>query len=67
MSIQNKGITFIRNDLSRQDRKGHFGAKGFKDNELLDHKRRLLHYENYTNVFRLKEPHKAITSQTISH
>ena len=29
MSIQNKGITFIRNDLSRQDRKGHFGAKGF--------------------------------------
>ena len=29
MSIQNKGITCIRNDLSRQDRKGHFGAKGF--------------------------------------
>ena len=29
MSIQNKGITFVRNDLSKQDRQGHFCSKGF--------------------------------------
>ena len=30
MSIQNKGITFVRNSLSKQDRQYHFGSKGFK-------------------------------------
>jgi hypothetical protein len=29
MSIQNKGITFVRNSLSKQDRQDHFGSKGF--------------------------------------
>jgi hypothetical protein len=26
MSIQNKGITFVRNSLSKQDRQYHFGS-----------------------------------------
>lgn len=29
MKVQNKGITFVRHDLAKQDRQNHFGEKLF--------------------------------------
>ncbi|CAC5392070.1 unnamed protein product [Mytilus coruscus] len=84
MKVQEKGITFIRHGLSKQDRQSHFGEKihvpHFPERELLDPKRSIIIYLNKTKNIRqkleasdkvklflaMKEPHKPVTSVTIS-
>ena len=81
MKIQEKGITFIRDGLAKQDRQNHYGTKifvpAFTDNSLLDPRRCLLQYLEKTKSMRktgnsklflaLKEPHDPVSAQTISH
>ena len=82
MTIQNKGVTFVRHGLAKQDRQNHFGTKifvpAFPENKLLDPKRCLQLYLERTQNFRhsneekkvflaLNEPHKSISAQTISN
>ncbi|KAK3093413.1 hypothetical protein FSP39_015328 [Pinctada imbricata] len=48
VSVQKKGVTFIRHGLAKQDRPSHFGTKvfvpSFAENKLLDPKRALFYY-----------------------
>lgn len=82
MTVQDRGITFLRQGLSKQDRPNHISPKifvpCFSENKLLDPKRTLQFYLKKTNLFRkqLKEPmlfiginspHKQVTKQTLSH
>ncbi|CAC5406640.1 unnamed protein product [Mytilus coruscus] len=84
MRIQQKGITFIRCGLAKQDRQNHRNSKivvsAFTDNKKLDPVTCLLQYIERTKKFRSSldkdqqgklflstcEPHKPVTSQTIS-
>ena len=56
VSVQKKGVTFIRHGLAKQDRLSHFGVKvfipAFKQNKLLDPKRALYYYLKKTENFR---------------
>lgn len=56
VSIQAKGVTFLRQGLSKQDRPSHISSKiflpSFKDNKLLDPKRALYWYLKKTDQFR---------------
>ena len=58
MKIQEKGITFIRHGLSKQDRQSHFGIKihvpHFPERELLDPKRAINIYLDKTKNSRQK-------------
>ena len=57
--VQNRGITFLRPGLSKQDRPGHTGSKifvpTFKKNKKLDPKRTLYWYLKRTDDFRDSE------------
>ncbi|XP_071133050.1 uncharacterized protein [Mytilus edulis] len=84
MRIQQKGITFIRCGLAKQDRQNHRNSKivvpAFTDNKKLDPVTCLLQYLERAKKFRSSldkdqqgklflstcEPHKPVTSQTIS-
>lgn len=82
ISVHSRGVYFIREGLSKQDRPGHFGAKifvpAFDAEKLLDPKRALTYYLKSTDNFRgenrqdsklflaISNPHKPISSQTIS-
>ncbi|CAC5426583.1 unnamed protein product [Mytilus coruscus] len=81
MSVHSRGVYFIREGLSKQDRPGHFGAKIFVPafaEKLLDPKRALTYYLKSTDNFRgenrqnsklflaISNPHNLISSQTIS-
>lgn len=56
MKVQEKGITFIRHGLSKQDRQNHFGMKifvpSFPEKQLLDPKRALCIYMERTQNLR---------------
>ena len=56
VSVQDKGITFVRQGLAKQDRPSHFGSKifvpSYKDNRKLDPKRALAIYLRKTESFR---------------
>lgn len=56
INVQSKGVTFIRQGLSKQDRPTHFGMKlfvpAFPENKLLDPKRSLAIYVKQTEQFR---------------
>ena len=56
VKVQSKGITFIRQGLSKQDRLNHLGSlifvPSFTDNKKLDPKRALHYYLKKTEVFR---------------
>ncbi|KAK3083512.1 hypothetical protein FSP39_024471 [Pinctada imbricata] len=56
VSVQKKGVTFIRHGLAKQDRPSHFGTKvfvpSFAENKLLDPKRALFYYLKCTESFR---------------
>lgn len=56
MKIQEKGITFIRHGLAKQDRQSHFGVKifvpHFSDKKLLDPKRAIMQYIERTKESR---------------
>ena len=58
MKIQDKGITFIRHGLSKQDRQSHFGVKihvpHFTERESLDPKRAINVYLDKTKICRQK-------------
>ena len=80
VKIQNRGVTFIRTGLSKQDRPGHIGNKIFvpcyKDNKKLDPKRALYHYLKKTESIRgetqcklflsIVKPHQPVSRQTIA-
>lgn len=80
VSIQNRGVTFIRQGLSKSDRPNHINAKifvpAFKEDKKLDPTRVLKFYLKKTKEFRKDEnsglflsvnnPHNPVTSQTIS-
>ncbi|CAC5426839.1 unnamed protein product [Mytilus coruscus] len=82
ISVHSRGVYFIREELSKQDRPGHFGAKifvpAFDAEKLLDPKRALTYYLKSTDNFRgenrqdsklflaISNPHNPISSQTIS-
>ena len=80
VKIQNRGVTFIRTGLSKQDRPGHIGNKIFvpccKDNRKLDPKRALYHYLKKTENIRggnqcklflsIVKPHQPVSRQTIA-
>ena len=59
VSVQSRGVTFVRQGLSKQDRPGHVGSKifipCFEDNKLLDPKRALTLYLKKTEEFRNKD------------
>lgn len=56
VNIQQKGITFIRHGLAKQDRPSHFGATifipSFPENKKLDPKRCLFYYLKATEKYR---------------
>ena len=56
VSVQKKGVTFIRQGLSKQDRPSHYGSKifvpAFTSNKHLDPKRALYFYLKITDSFR---------------
>ncbi|KAK3097837.1 hypothetical protein FSP39_013649 [Pinctada imbricata] len=56
VSVQKKGVTFIRHGLAKQDRPSHFGTKvfvpSFAENKLLDPKRALFYYLKCIESFR---------------
>ncbi|XP_063442583.1 uncharacterized protein LOC134722881 [Mytilus trossulus] len=56
ISVHSRGVYFIREGLSKQDRPGHFGAKifvsAFEAEKLLDPKRALTYYLKSTDNFR---------------
>ena len=56
MKVQEKGVTFIRHGLSKQDRQRHFGMKihvpHFEERPLLDRNRCLKIYLDMTKDFR---------------
>lgn len=56
MRVQQKGITFIRQGLAKQDRENHFGSKifvpAFSENICIDPRRTLLQYLKKTESFR---------------
>jgi len=56
VSVQKKGVTFIRHGLAKQDRPFHFDTKvfvpSFAENKLLDPKRALFYYLECTESFR---------------
>ena len=58
VSVQKKGVTFIRHGLSKQDRQTHYGSKvfvpAFPENKKLDPKRALYFYLKKTDSLRLK-------------
>lgn len=58
MKVQNKGITFVRLGLAKQDRQNHFGEKlfvpSFPEKTLIDPKRVFNLYLEKTKVFRTK-------------
>ena len=58
MKMQEKGITFIRHGLSKQDRQKHFGVKifvpSFPERKLVDPKRSLSIYLDKTKSYREK-------------
>ena len=84
VSVQKRGITFIRQGLSKSDRQNHVNNKifvpSFSQDSLLDPVRVLKVYLKRTKKFRefgqdqakfslflsVVEPHKPVTSQTIS-
>lgn len=82
MVMQSRGITFIRQGLSKSDRPNHVSTKifvpSFKEDKRINPTRVLKFYLKKTESFRnselerkglflsIKEPHKAVTSQTIS-
>lgn len=82
ISIQNRGITFVRQGLSKTDRPNHIAKKifvpSFKEDKRLDPTRALKVYLKKTSCFRssegentgfflsVNEPHNPVTSQTIS-
>lgn len=59
VNIQKKGVTFVRQGLSKQDRPNHFGKKifipKFEGNKLLDPNRALCKYLKRTEEFRQSE------------
>ena len=59
MSVQNRGILFLRQGLSKQDRPAHFGTKffvpSFPVNKKLDPKRALAVYLKITGKYRKKD------------
>ncbi|CAC5396319.1 unnamed protein product [Mytilus coruscus] len=68
--VQKKGVTFVRHGLSKQDRPKHFGSKifipSYQSDKLLDPKRNSdSEFENKLFLSFI-EPHKPVTSQTIS-
>ena len=80
VKVQNRGVTFIRTGLSKQDRPGHvrnkFFVPAFKDNKKLDPKRGLFYYLKKTDYLRAQnqlklfvsivKPHQPVSTQTIS-
>ena len=56
--VQKKGVTFVRQGLSKQDRQNHFGSKvfvpAFPENYELDPKRALYWYLKKTDLVRVK-------------
>ena len=56
INVQEKGVTFIRHGLAKQDRAGHANSKvfvpTFPDNRLLDPKRALYEYLKRTDKLR---------------
>lgn len=56
ISVQDRGVTFLRSGLAKQDRPAHFGSKifvpAFKENKKLDPKRALAIYLSRTEQFR---------------
>ena len=56
--VQKKGVTFVRQGLSKQDRQNHFGSKvfvpAFPENYKLDPKRALYWYLKKTDLVRVK-------------
>jgi hypothetical protein len=82
VNIQEKGVTFYRHGLSKQDRQGHQSKNifipTFKDNKYLDPKRALYWYLKRTDDLRKEtnelslflttiKPHKPVSAQTISN
>lgn len=65
VNVQKKGVTFLRQGLSKQDRPNHYGAKifipTFEKNRLLDPKRALCLYLKRTEPFRRLENGEDIT------
>ena len=59
VNIQEKGITFLRHGLAKQDRAGHDNSKilvpAFSESKLLDPKRAVYEYLKRTQEFREKE------------
>ena len=59
INVQEKGVTFLRHGLSKQDRAGHDNSKifvpAFPENKLLDPKRALYEYLKRTDIFRDKD------------
>ena len=80
MSVQKRGVTFIRQGLSKSDRPNHLAPKTFvpcfKEDKRLDPKRMLKFYLKQTEAFRssekkgiflsFKKPHNVVSRQTIS-
>ena len=70
MSVQKKGLTFIRQDLSKQDRPSHYGSKifvpAFTSNKQLDPKRALYLYLKITDSFRQDDSSKDETMLFLS-
>ena len=58
VSVQKKGLTFIRHGLSKQDRQTHYGTKvfvpAFPENKKLDPKRAFYFYRKKTESLRTK-------------
>ena len=56
--VQKKGVTFVRQGLSKQDRQNHFGSKvfvpAFPENYKLDPKRALYWYLKKTDLVQVK-------------
>lgn len=56
ITVQKKGLTFLRKGLSKQDRPSHFGSKifipAFPSDKLLDPKRSFYYYLKRTDEFR---------------
>ena len=59
VSVQNQGVTFLRQGLSKTDRPSHISPKifvpCFKNNKLLDPKRAITWYLKKTEPFRVKD------------
>lgn len=62
ISVQDRGVTFVRSGLAKQDRPSHYGSKifvpSFKTNKKLDPKRALAIYLSRTEQFRTDESGK---------